>query len=353
MMHYPIKMLYNILKIYRFRLTIKRIANLIALGASMGISKLLRRTVSWGGPALLMVEPTNLCNLKCPMCPSGAGEMTRQRGKMDLLKYKNIIDQIGDRVMLIQFWNQGEPFIHAGFLEMVTYAKSRHIATMTSTNGHFLVTAEKAEAVIRSGLDEIIVSLDGLDQKTYEKYRVGGKYQTVLDGIRNLISMKNKLGSTSPIVHMQFLVLKHNEEQIEDVIQLGRDLGVDLISLKSAQVYSDKQAEEYLPENESFKRYDTCGKTSQIKSSFPNWCKFLWYGAVLNWDGAIAPCCFDKDGEFAYGNVFGQETSFQSVWVGDRRRKFLNQILKDRALFPMCRNCFEGMKQDYVKYVVP
>ena len=162
-------------------------------------------------------------------------------------------------LLLIQFWNQGEPFIHNEFLEMVAYAKSKQIATMTSTNGHFLTTNKQAEAVIQSGLDEIIISLDGLDQETYEKYRVGGNFQTVLEGIKNLVSMKKTLGSRSPLVHMQFLVLKHNEEQVEQVLALGKELGADLISLKTAQVYSDKQAEEYLPENESFRRYDFNG----------------------------------------------------------------------------------------------
>ena len=165
--------------------------------------------------------------------------------------------------------------------------------------------------------------------------------------------MKNTLGSKSPLVHLQFLVLKHNEEQIKDVLQLGRSLGVDLISLKSAQVYSDKQAVDFLPENESFRRYETNGQTSRIKSAFPNWCRFLWYGAVLNWDGSVAPCCFDKDGDFIYGHAFSSDSDFSRVWAGEKRLKFQKQIMRDRTLFPMCRNCFEGMEQDYVKYIIP
>jgi len=353
MFQYPIKMLWRTFRIYRFRFTIKRLTNLFRIALSMGVSRLLKRPIVWGDPALLMVEPTNICNLKCPMCPSGAGEMTRARGRMDVAQYKKIIDQIGDRLLLIQFWNQGEPFIHTEFLEMVAYAKSKQIATMTSTNGHFLTTDEQARTVVESGLDEIIISLDGMDQETYEKYRVGGQFQTVLDGIRNLISAKKKARSKSPLVHLQFLVFKHNEGQIHNVLELGRQLEVDLISLKSAQVYSDQQAEVYLPEDKSFRRYDFNGMSRCIKSTLPNWCKFLWYGAVLNWDGFIAPCCFDKDGEFVYGNAFQSQSSFKDVWDGDKRRKFQIQIMQDRALFPMCRNCFEGMRQSYVKYIAP
>lgn len=346
-------MIWRIFRFYRFRLTVRRLLNCFQIVFSMGISRLLRKPVLMGGPALLMVEPTNLCNLKCPMCPSGAGEITRPRGRMDIGLYQKVIDQIGGRLLLIQFWNQGEPFIHTEFLKMVAYAKSRRIATMTSTNGHFIRTVDQARAVIESGLDEIIISLDGLDQKTYEKYRVGGHFQTVIEGIQTLVSEKQAARSKSPLVHMQFLVLKHNEDQINQVLQLGRRLGVDLISLKSAQVYSNEQAREYLPEDESFRRYDFNGVSSRMKSSLPNWCKFLWYGAVLNWDGFVAPCCFDKDGEFVYGNTFDSETFFMNIWNGEKRLKFQNQIMNDRAVIPMCRNCFEGMRQSYVKYVIP
>ena len=128
---------------------------------------------------MLMVEPTNFCNLKCPLCPSGNGEMRRPRGTMGLEDFEKLVDQLGGEVFMMMLWNQGEPYINKCFNQMVRYASDRGIFTFTSTNGHFVRNPEQAQAIVESGLDEMIVSLDGVDQETYEKYRVGGQIERV------------------------------------------------------------------------------------------------------------------------------------------------------------------------------
>lgn len=351
-MHIPLKMIWKIITVYSYRITFRRIWNLILVGLSLGLSKLLKRPVVWGKPALLMVEPTNLCNLHCPMCPSGAGEMTRQKGKMDVEAFKDTLDTLAPTLILIQFWNQGEPFVHPDFLEMVAYAKSKHIPAMTSTNGHFIRSEADAAAIIDSGLDEILISVDGLDQTSYETYRVGGSYQTVLDGIRLLVKVRLAKKSKKPLINLQFLVFKHNETQQPDLIALARDLGADIVALKSAQVYGEDQAETFLPQEERFRRYRYDGKKLRLKASAGNGCQFLWHGTVLNWDGSVTPCCFDKDGDFTMGNVFAPETTYLQIWFGTRFMAFRRKLLTDRAGLPMCANCFEGLNQPYVFYTV-
>ncbi|SVC99611.1 uncharacterized protein METZ01_LOCUS352465, partial [marine metagenome] len=159
---------------YGYALSVKRLWNFSKVLASMGVSWVVRRPVVWGRPFMMMVEPTNFCNLKCPLCPSGNGQMERPRGNMDLERYRRLIDEIKDHVMLLMLWNQGEPFINKGFLEMVRYAREHRIPVMTSTNGHFVRTLDQALDIVDSGLSEMIISLDGVDQETYETYRVGG-----------------------------------------------------------------------------------------------------------------------------------------------------------------------------------
>ena len=352
MPHIPLKMIHLILTRYTFRVTLRRIINLAKIGISILLSKLLKKPVLSGNPALLMVEPTNLCNLKCPMCPSGAGEMTRPRGQMKVEHFKKVLDQIGKDLILIQFWNQGEPFIHTGLSEMVAYAKSKGIPAMTSTNGHFFQTPEQIESIVQSGIDEIIVSFDGIDQKTYEKYRVGGQFQKVIDGVKRLVQYKQNQKLKRPLINLQFLVLKHNEDQMQQVESIGRRLGVDLVTMKSAQVYSDNQGREFLPDDERFRRYTSDGKTYKIKSRFPNWCQFLWSGTVVNWDGSVTPCCFDKDGEYTAGNPFQGEITFKEIWKGKKLQSFRKKILANRSNIPICMNCFEGMRQPYVYYKV-
>jgi MoaA/NifB/PqqE/SkfB family radical SAM enzyme len=277
--------------------------------------------------------------------------MTRPRGRMDLDAYKRVIDQIGGTLILIQFWNQGEPFLHTQFVEMIRYTKQKGIAAMTSTNGHFLDSESRVNELIASGLDEIIISLDGMDQKSYAAYRVGGQFQKVVDGIRLLSERKRILKSKTPIINLQFLVMKHNEAQVPEIQRLAKELGVNVLQLKSAQVYSEDQAETFLPDDESFRLYQFDGKSYRIKSGVPNWCKFLWYGAVLNWDGSLAPCCFDKDGRFNYGNVFLNGTDVSAIWKNPESRQFRSRILHERKEIDICGNCFEGMKQDFTRYV--
>jgi len=352
MPHIPFKLFQKVLTSYRYRVTVKRLCNIIAVFFSMVISRIFRRPVVWGGPLLLMVEPTNLCNLKCPMCPSGAGTMQRSKGKMDIRQFRKIIDEIGDTLILVQFWNQGEPFIHTGLCEMVAYAKSKGIPAMTSTNGHFFEMPEQIESIVHSGIDEIIISFDGIDQKTYEQYRVGGYFEKVMDGIRKLVQYKQDHKLKRPLINLQFLVMKHNEDQMQQIESIGRRLGVDLVTLKSAQVYSDNQGREFLPDDERFRRYTSDGKTYIIKSRFPNWCQFLWTGTVVNWDGSVTPCCFDKDGEYTVGNAFQEGTSFRKIWKGEKLQSFRRKILADRSNISICMNCFEGMRQPYVYYKV-
>jgi len=132
----------------------KRLVNFFAVLASMGLSWMARRPIVWGRPFMLMVEPTNFCNLKCPLCPSGNGQMRRARGTMGLEDFKKLVDELGDEVFMMMLWNQGEPYINKCFNQMVRYASDRGIFTFTSTNGHFVRSPQQAQAIVESGLVE-------------------------------------------------------------------------------------------------------------------------------------------------------------------------------------------------------
>lgn len=352
MLSIPLPLLWKVVTTYQYRITGKRLWNMMQVGAAILLSKIFRRVMILGQPLLLMVEPTNICNLKCPMCPSGAGEMTRPKGMMEFQTFQLAVDEIGKGLILIQFWNQGEPFLNKEFLRMVRYAKGKGIAAMTSTNGHFIRSEEEAEAVVQSGLDEILISVDGLDQETYAQYRRGGNLQTVLEGIRLLSDAKKRMHAKHPLINMQFLVMKHNQSQRDEMFNLAKELGADIATLKSAQVYSDEQADDFLPDDEHFRRYQKDDDHYHIKGNLPNYCQFLWHGAVLNQDGRISPCCFDKDADFVWGDFAKGDRSFLQIWKGRESVHFRKSILKNRSGFEICNNCFEGMPQPYVQYKV-
>jgi radical SAM protein with 4Fe4S-binding SPASM domain len=321
----------------------KRLWNFAKVLGSMGLSWALRRPVVWGRPFMLMVEPTNFCNLKCPLCPSGNGQMSRERGRMGLEDFKGLVDQVHEQVFLMMLWNQGEPYLNRCFNEMVRYARQHRICTLTSTNGHFIRSREEALSIVESGLDEIIVSLDGVDQQTYEKYRVGGKIERVFTGARLLVEAKEELGSRTPLVNLQFIVMKHNEGDLQRAEQIALQLGVDKFLVKTAQVYTLQEAQAFLPEQDQYRRYERTAGELVVKGQPARGCKVLWYASMVNWNGRVAPCCFDKDVDFEMGRAFDGR-SFAEIWQGRAYMDFRRQVLKDRQRVEMCRNCSEGYR---------
>ncbi|MCF7858708.1 MAG: SPASM domain-containing protein [Candidatus Cloacimonetes bacterium] len=286
-----------------------------------------------------MIEPTNICNLKCPLCPTGNGTLKRAKGFMKLDTFKKIIDDIHETAIMVVLWNQGEPYLNKEFSKMVKYASDKGLFTLVSTNGNIDYAAKD---IINSGLDSMIISVDGATQKTYNKYRVNGELEKVLTNINEIVKTKKQLKKKNPLLRWQFLVMKHNERELEDIKQMSSDLGVDVLELKSIQIYSKDDINNFLPQNPKYRRYKVNGENFKLKFGIKNRCRRLWTNAVINWDGEVAICCFDKDGEYKIGNVIS--TNLTKLWKNDKMRKVRDQILKDRYQIPICRNCLEGAK---------
>ena len=293
-------------------------------------------------PFNLSIEPTTSCNLSCPECPSGLKSFTRPTGNLDYTFYKKTIDEIGDKLIYLYFYFQGEPYLHPKFLELVKYASQKKIYTVTSTNAHFL-TERKAKETIESGLDRILISIDGTTQETYEQYRIGGSLEKVIEGTKNLVKAKREMNSPTPHIIFQFLVVKPNEHQISEVKKLGLEIGVDEVKLKTAQLYEFENGNELMPSIDEFSRYKKQKDGSyKIKNELLNHCWKLWHSCVITWDGKIVPCCFDKDAQHQLGDL--NTKSFATIWQSDLYRSFRSRILQSRKEIDICTNCSEGTK---------
>ncbi len=261
---------------------------------------------------------------------------------LNLNLFKSVLDQIKDSLFYLTLYFQGEPFLNKDLFEMIRYAKSRKIYVATSTNAHFL-DEECARKTVESGIDRLIVSIDGTTQGSYEKYRIGGELEKVLQGVRNINSWKGKISSASPFLILQFIIFKHNEHEISEMKKLGKELNVDKVVFKTAQVYDFSNGNELIPKNKDFARYeqnDTGNFT--IKNRLENRCWKLWHSCVITWDGSLVPCCFDKDAKHVMGNL--KYESFKEIWQGEQYRKFRNNLLKNRNEIEICRNCTEGTR---------
>ncbi len=319
----------------------RRIWNAAKLYSSYYVSKTLKRPVQWGMPVVMEIEPTTSCNLRCPQCPSGLREFTRNTGMLDLPLYKKIIDEIHPELIYLILYFQGEPFLNTQFLEFVKYAAQKKIYTATSSNAHYFTDA-MAKATIESGLDRLIISIDGVDQESYQKYRVGGKLEKVLEGTQNLLKWKKKLGKTTPHIIWQFIAFKHNEHQIPEIKRLAKEMGVDELGIKTAQIYDYQTSDTFIPNNEDLSRYKKTEKGYEIKNELLNQCWRMWRGSVITWDGLVVPCCFDKDATHRFGDISTE--SFGQVWRSETYQNFRRAILKSRKEIDICKNCTEGTK---------
>lgn len=323
-------------------LTVRRFFNLIGLKMSFYFSRLTKQPVVSGSPFSLSIEPTTACNLGCPACPSGLKVFTRPTGKLNLEMHKEWLQQFAPTVFYINYYFQGEPFLHPQFLDIVKAAKQKRIYTATSTNAHF-IDAKKADAIVASGLDRLIISIDGLTQETYESYRVNGSLEKVIEGSKHLVAAKRKAKSQTPYLIFQFLVVKANEHQIDQVQQLADEIGIDEVRFKTAQVYDYANGNELIPDNEAYSRYvKQKDGTYRVKYVGGNHCWRMWSSSVITFDGQVVPCCFDKDAEHPLGSL--QERSFREIWKSPEYTGFRKAVLSDRNQIEICTNCSEGAK---------
>lgn len=334
----------NLTDSYNFlsKLSVRRFWNAVKVVISYLNSRVFRRAWMWGMPVSISFEPTTSCNLRCPECPSGLRSFTRPTGMLEEAVFKKTIDELQDSLLYLLFYFQGEPFLHPQFLDLVQYASSRNIYTATSTNAHFL-TDEIARSTVESGLDRLIISIDGTTQKTYQSYRVGGQLEKVLQGTGNILKWKKQLRSKTPHVIFQFLVVKPNEHQVADVKALAKELGVDEVKLKTAQIYDYQNGSDLIPTLDRYSRYQkTVDGSYKIKSKLLNHCWKMWHSSVITWDGKVVPCCFDKDARHLMGAVGDQ--SFQTVWQSKSYQAFRSALLRSRSEMEMCKNCTEGTR---------
>ena len=285
-------------------------------------------------PYFASYEPTNICNLACEMCPSGKGMLKRPRGTADMDLYRKFITENRETLINIILHFQGEPLMCQQLGEMISFARRNRIHTMFSTNGQLL--AQNIDIIRNVRPDRIIVSLDGLSDETYTKYRVGGKVQNVLNGLEKLSQLP---ANERPFIELQFLVFSHNEHEIPELKNLKKKYRIDKITLKSAQIYEESQID-FLPENKNFSRYEISENGNfRLKKGIKNQCKRLIFGTVVCFDGRVVPCCFDKDADHEFGNISNQ--SLTEIRNSKKFRNFVKQVFSQRNGIEICNNCTE------------
>jgi radical SAM protein with 4Fe4S-binding SPASM domain len=261
---------------------------------------------------------------------------------LDADLYQRVLDELAPALWYLILYFQGEPYLHPKFFELVKQATARKIYTATSTNAHYL-TGDNARKTIESGLDRLIISIDGTTQETYESYRIGGKLDRVISGTKEIIAWKEKLKSKTPYLIFQFLVVKPNEHQIPEVQALADKLGVDEVVFKTAQVYDYQKGSPLIPDSQQYSRYRKKPDGSYaIKNKLLNHCWKMWHSCVITWDGQVVPCCFDKDASHPMGDLKTEQ--FKDLWFNEKYTTFRRSLTRARSEIDICTNCTEGLK---------
>lgn len=286
-----------------------------------------RRTRVRGRPYVLFVDPVNQCNLRCPLCPTGLRMKGRPKGRMSREVYDRVLTELAPHAIQILLYNWGEPLLHPDIFAFVRAAHERGLRTMLSSNLN-LLEEEQARDMVRSGLDNLILSLDGTRPETYAFYRVGGDFEKVKENARLLARVKREMGSPRPHVTLQFLVFRHNYGDIPGIEALAREIGVDDVSVMNGYLGGEGQtpyvgrsdsralAEKWLVRDSGYAAEFDYFADSEYLS--PKRCYFPWKTVTINWDGAVSPCCCVFDASTDFGTIMDQP--FLRTWNNEKYR---------------------------------
>lgn len=284
-------------------------------------------------PYLINSEPTNNCFLHCPFCPTGKAN-SRTNGYADYTIYSKLLEELSRYVYLITFHGWGEPLLHNQLPELIKLAHKKSICTVVTTNG-LLLNQDISQKLISSQLDVLYLSIDGVTEKSYQKYRKGGSFETAINNVTTLLQLRKNARSATPYVEWQFIVFKHNEHEISKARALARDIGVDnIVFLPAYTEYPD-----FEPTDPNFRlpRFSPLEKR--------NSCKHLWSTLSFHWNGRVVPCCYDYDGSLAYGNIENENIS--EIWNNSqflKSREIIKNGYQENLDEIPCNNCVKRIE---------
>jgi len=301
-------------------------------------------------PVRLMVEPTNRCTLACPTCPGHSDLDDRPKGVMSVETYRQIIDEVKKGCLSVMLWNQGEPLLNPNIVEICEYSSQLGIWTWLCTNGCHFGDREFTRALIKSGLHYTMVSVDALRQEILETFRVHARVETIIEGLEIFMEERRRIGRRHPIIELQLLEMKGNQEEQLKVEALAARLGIHRVSTMKLYVplfypNFEELAERLYPDPVN---PEAIGRDEQgwyMKDPAPNYCRRLLEHPVINWDGNVHPCSHDILHTHPLGNIHDQ--SLEQIWFGEPYRRFREQVVTNRNAIDICRACPEGRPWNY------
>lgn len=295
-----------------------------------------------GYPYMLQIEPTNRCNLQCPLCPAGTNRLERERRDLTLDEFKSIIDDMEEYLLFLILWEWGEPFMHPQLPELISYAHERDIKTLTSTNAHFLHDEEYLKRILQSGLTTLIVAIDSLEQERYEVYRQKGNLSKALDGLKRLVRLKRELKSET-LINLRMVIMKQNEHELPRLRSFAKKTGVDIFTVKSLNPSCGLDSEDSMlvPTDSRYRRYEyKPGTFERVRED--THCRKMWFMCSISANGDVVPCGYDYTCKLNVGNI--NEKPLSQIWNSEEARSMRKKLYYQKDMIPICRECSINFK---------
>jgi radical SAM protein with 4Fe4S-binding SPASM domain len=303
-----------------------------------GLNVLWRKLTPWNWPLHMQFELTNYCNLKCPVCPIGIGVLDRRPIAMDLNFFERLMNEVGPYLLTASLWAWGESLLHPNLGEILRIAKKYSVATLVSTNGQKLSDEKVLDALIGHPPTYLIVCIDGLTDETNAVFRVGSRLDRTLRGVKSLAEMKRKAHSELPILHMRYIVMKHNQHELPHLQTFAEKNMFDFLSIRTLSIIdSDEKAHrEFVPDLEEFRAYEYEGGRRIRRQDYL--CQHAFSFPSVFADGTIVACDQDYNAQNPYGAV-ADKVSFRDIWFGKSAAGVRRIIRNNRQSLSFCKEC--------------
>ena len=318
------------------RMSMEKRLNLFKAGGNL----VYRRLTPWNMPLHMQFELTNYCNLRCPVCPSGIRAVKRKPQSMDVDLFKQVIDEVGPYLLTASLWAWGEPLLHPELQKILRAVRKHKIATLLSTNGQYLNDERVIEALTHEPPTHLIVAIDGLTDETNSRFRVGAKLNPILSGIRRIAEIKKKSKQQLPILHMRFIVMKHNQHEVPQITDFAKTNHFDLLSVRTLSIIDsesgDKTHRDFVPHQLEFRAYDYQNEARFERKDFI--CQEPFWFPTVFVDGTLVPCEQDYNAQQSLG-VISENVSFRDLWFS-RHAAMVRKIIRDNPQsLSFCLNC--------------
>jgi radical SAM protein with 4Fe4S-binding SPASM domain len=310
----------------------------------VGFDRMFRNNVESGLPPLLHTELTNVCNLRCPLCPTGSNSLKRPKGFMSEETFMKMLDELGDVLIGVYLFCFGEPFLNRNIAKMIEACTDRNILSLTSTNGTCVQTRDEAEKIVEAGLTALIIAIDGSTQEIYQSYRRGGDLEKVKRCASLIEEAKVRCNSKTPYTVVRTVVTSNNVDDLPEIERLSVGLGVNMFSYKSLGcLVKGEKFNDYMPVEKSMRRFEYSGSSGGARRLSE--CIFPFRQPIIFWDGTVVGCEYDHNMDYAFGKI--GEKSFSDIWNSPRATELRENIRSKHNKTGFCSECpYEGRSRE-------